>query len=53
MRNLVIIFIILALGAVGWYLYQESQKSDLEKAAEDMAESLEDAAEDIADDIEN
>lgn len=53
MRNLVIIIIILALGAVGWYLYQESQKSDLERAAEDMAESLEDAADEITDEIEN
>ncbi len=53
MRNIVIIIIILALGAVGWYFYQESQKSDLEKAAEDLAGEVEDTADAIADEIEN
>lgn len=53
MRNILVIIAIVVLAAIGWYFYQESQKSDLEKAAEEFGENIEDAADEIADEIEN
>lgn len=52
MKNILVLVVIAVLAFGGWYFYQESQKSDLEKAAEDMADSMEDAAENIADELD-
>ncbi|MBT8473162.1 MAG: hypothetical protein HKN14_10250 [Marinicaulis sp.] len=47
MRPIIIVAIIAALAFGGWYFYNESQKSELEKAAEDVADELEDAADEL------
>ncbi len=51
-KNIIIVIAVIVLAGLAWYFYQESQKSDLERAAEDMADGLEDAAEDIADELD-
>ena len=46
-KNVVIGILVVVVAALGWYFYQESQKSDLEKAAEEIADGVEDAAKEI------
>ena len=48
-KTIITIAIVAAVAIGGWYVYQESQKSDLEKAADDISDTMED----IADDIKN
>jgi hypothetical protein len=47
MKPLVIIIAVAALAIGAWYVYEDSQKSDLEKAAEDVSDTVDDIADDI------
>lgn len=49
MKPIVITAAVAALAIAAWFVYEESQKSDLEKAAEDVSETMEE----LADDLEN
>ena len=51
-KNVIIVIIVAFVAIGGWYAYQESQKSDLERAAEDLGDGLEEAAEDIGDEFD-
>ncbi len=48
-KSIITLAVVAAVAIGGWYVYQESQKSDLEKAAEDISDTMED----IADDLKN
>ena len=43
-KNIIIVLGVIIIAVLGYYFYQESQKSDLEKAAEEVAEEMEDLA---------
>ncbi|GJL92275.1 hypothetical protein [Hyphococcus sp.] len=49
MKPIIIVAIVAALGIAAWYVYEDSQKSDLEKAADEVSDTMED----IADDLKN
>jgi len=49
MKPILTIVLVAALALAAGYAFNESQKSDLEKAAEDVSDTMED----IADDLEN
>ena len=47
MRNIIILIFIVVLAAAGWLFYQQSRESDLDEAAQDMADDFENAVEEL------